>query len=170
MSPNILQESGVAQVDVFAALTNDDKVNILSALVAKRMGASQTMALVNEDSYRGMVGPVGVDTFINPRTTTVSRILQHIRRGRIRDVRSLHDGNAEILEGEVLDTTIFAGRRISEVELPSGVIIGAVRHGEHVYLAGDDHEIEAGDHIVLLATSEAVRKVEKLFRVSVNYF
>ncbi len=170
LSPDILQESGVAQVDVFAALTNDDKVNILSALVAKRMGASQTMALVNEDSYRGMVGPVGVDTFINPRTTTVSRILQHIRRGRIREVRSLHDGNAEILEGEVLDTTVFAGRQISEVELPSNVIIGAVRHGDEVYLAGDDHEIEAGDHIVLLATADAVRKVEKLFRVSVNYF
>lgn len=170
LSHEMLSESAVGQADVFAALTNDDKVNILASIVAKRMGAAQTMSLINEDAYRGMLGPVGVDTFINPRTTTVSRILQHIRRGRIRSVRSLHDGTAEILEGEVLETTIFEGKRMDEVELPQGVVLGAVLHGDQVFLRHAQHEIEAGDRVVLLAMSEAVRKVEKMFRVSVNFF
>jgi trk system potassium uptake protein TrkA len=170
LDAEILEEINIRSADTVVAVTDDDETNILGSLLAKRYGVERTIALANKTTYSSLVTTLGIDVLVNPRAITVSTILQHIRRGRIRAVHSLRDGFGEIIEAEALETAPLVGSQIREGKLPSGVIIGAiVREGEVIIPRGDT-DVRARDRIVLLATSGSVKKVEKLFAVRLEFF
>lgn len=134
------------------------------------MGCKRAMALVNNPTYPPLISSLGVDVVINPRAVTVSRILQHVRRGRIHAVYSLQDGGGEIIEADALETSPLVGRPLRETGLPQGVIIGAVVREGKVIAPDGDTVIKARDRIVLFALADSIRKVEKLFSVRLEFF
>jgi len=170
MEAEIQEEAGVANSEMVVCLTNDDKINILSAVLAKKLGAAHTISLINELSMQDMQSELGIDMVIDPRASTVSSILRHVRRGRIVDVYTLVNGAAEVMEGEVLDTSPLAGKSLSEIGPMDGIAIGAVLQQGRVYAPNPDLVIKPGDHLVVLAEGTALKQIEQLFRVSTDYF
>jgi len=170
LDPEILEEANVQQTETFVAVSNDDEVNIIGSLLAKRAGAQRTVALINKNSYAQLITPLGIDAVFNPRVITVSSILQHVRRGRIRGIYSVREDFGEVIEAEALETSSLVGKPLREARLPPGVIIGAVIRGEEVIVPRGDTVINAQDSVILFATYEAVKKVEKLFAVRLDFF
>ena len=170
LSEELLLEAEISSADTMVALTNDDQVNILASVLAKHLGCKRSLCLLNGGGYTAMVREFGIDAQINPRATTVSRILQFVRRGRIRAVHSIHNGAGELIEAEALETAPIVGKNIKELDLGEGVRIGSiVRDGEIVVPTGTT-EIEPKDRVILFVQSDQVRQVEQMFRVSPDYF
>ena len=170
LDPEILSEVNIGLSEAMIAVSNDDEVNILSSLLAKRAGCKLVMTLVNNPTYAPLLGDLGVDVAVSPRESTVSTILQRIRRGRIIAVHSVQDGMAEVVEAEAMETSPLVGTPISEVKLPSGILIGAILRKDTVIIPRSDTVIEAHDRVVTFVAAGAVRKLEKLFSVSLEYF
>ena len=170
LSGEILAEANVQMAEAVIAVTNDDQVNVLSALLAKRKGAKHAMPLVNNASYAPLMRSLGIDAVINPRSITVSRILQQVRKGRIRGVHSLRDGAAEIVEAEALETSPLVGVPLRDVDLPDGIVLGAIARGSEIIIPRGDTVIEAGDRIVAITRRETIKKMEKLFAVRLGFF
>jgi trk/ktr system potassium uptake protein len=170
LDAEILEEINIRSADTVVAVTDDDETNILGSLLAKRYGVERTIALANKTTYSSLVTTLGIDVLVNPRAITVSTILQHIRRGRIRAVHSLRDGFGEIIEAEALETSPLVGSQIREGKLPSGVIIGAIVRDGEVIIPRGDTDVRARDRVILLATAGSVKKVEKLFAVRLEFF
>ncbi len=166
----ILTEAGAPSSETLIALTNDDEVNILTSLLAKRAGCQRAITLVSNPSYRPLLGSLGIDVAVNPHATTVSTILQHIRRGRIRAVHTIRDGLAEVLEAEVLETSPIVEKRVADIGLPDGVRMGAILRGNKFVLPRGETVIEAKDRVVLFMLREAVRRVEKMLAVRLEFF
>jgi trk system potassium uptake protein TrkA len=166
----ILEEAGVAETETVVAVTNDDETNILASLLAKRYGCQRAITLINKGSYESLIPSLGIDVVVSPRNITVSTILQHVRRGRIHSVHTLREGFGEIIEAEALATSPLVGKPLKEVKLPSGVLIGALVRDDKVISPRGSTVIQAKDRVVLFSSSEAIRKVEKLFSVSLEYF
>ncbi|MGI9465181.1 MAG: Trk system potassium transporter TrkA [Aestuariivirgaceae bacterium] len=171
LDQEILREAGIQQSDVFVALTNDDKVNVLSSLLAKQEGSAQAMCLISGLALGPLVSSLGVESFIDPRTVTVSSILQHVRRGRIRGVHPVHNGAGEIIEAEALETSPMIGKPLREVELPDGVRLGAVVRGDETVIIPDGNTvIKPHDRVILMALRDQIKQLQHLFRVSLEYF
>ncbi|MCC5982152.1 MAG: NAD-binding protein, partial [Oceanicaulis sp.] len=166
----LLHEAGVEDAELAICLTNDDKVNLLAAVMAKREGAQRTLCLVNEPGLKEVREELGIDITLDPRGVTVSTILQHIRRGRITGLQTFADGAAEALEGIVLATSPLAGKSLRTLDLPEDVSVCALVRGDKVYFRRDDVTIETNDRVIFFALKGAVPKVEQLFRVSLEYF
>lgn len=170
LSQEILDEAHARDAEAVIAVTNEDEVNILASVLAKRAGCRRALALINNTAYVPLVRSLGIDAYIDPRAATVSTILQHIRRGRIKGLHSVHDGQGEIIEAVALETSPLVERPLKDARLPDGILIGAIVRGTKVIRAGGDTVIEAGDRVVLFARADMVRKVEQMFRVSLEYF
>ncbi len=170
LDQEVLREAGIGNADTIVALTNDDQTNILSCVMANRLGCARTLTLLNSADYASIVRSLGIDAFINPRTITVSRVLQHVRRGRIRAVHSIQNGAGEVIEAEALETSPLVGQPLHDFELPEGLRIGAIIRNGHVLIPSGTTQIEAHDRVVIFATAEHVRDVEQLFRVSLDFF
>ena len=117
-----------------------------------------------------LMGPLDIDAYINPRATTVSSILRHIRHGRVRAIYSIGDAEAEVIEAQVLTTSPIAGRLVREIEFPEGVLVGAVLKGEKLLKPTSNLRIDAGDAIALFCMSKDVPEVERLLQVSIDFF
>jgi len=170
LDAEILREAEVERADIYVALTNDDKVNLLSSLLARQEGAARTMSLIATLEATPLAGPLGLDSWIDPRAVTVAEILQHVRRGRILGIYPVLDGAAEIVEAEALETSPIIGRKLREAEIPEGVRIGAVVRGEEVVRATGDLEIRPGDKVIMFAKADQADEIQRLFRVSLEYF
>jgi trk system potassium uptake protein TrkA len=166
----ILREAGVSEAETVVAVTDNDQVNILASVVAKREGSRRSMALVNDQDYGPISEAVGVDRFVDPRATTISTILQHVRRGRIKGVYSVSDGDAELVDAIALETSPLVNKPLRDAQLPEGVMIGAVVHDGKVKMPTGQTVIEPGDRVVLMSMRENVKDVEQMFRVSIEYF
>jgi trk system potassium uptake protein TrkA len=170
LDQDILREADAQDADTLVALTNDDEVNVIACIMAKRLGCRSSMALINNRSYHGFIDTLGIDATVNPRSLTVSKILQHVRRGRIRRVHAVEYGSAEIIEAEALDTSPLVGKPLRELDLPEGIRIGAVYRDGKVIVPDGSTQVEAKDRVVIFATAESVRQVEQMFRVSLEFF
>ncbi|MFT5787438.1 MAG: trk system potassium uptake protein TrkA [Ascidiaceihabitans sp.] len=166
----LLSEAGVSRADAMLAVTDDDKTNMLAAVRAKSEGCPYAIALINDPTLVPLMGPLGIDAYINPRSTTVSSILRHIRHGRVRAVYSIGDAEAEVIEAEVLSTSPMAGKRINEIDFPEGVLVGALRKGGEVIRPLGSTRIDEGDVIALFALAKDVPEVERLMQVSIDFF
>ncbi|KAA0920935.1 Trk system potassium transporter TrkA [Aquicoccus porphyridii] len=167
----LLNEAGVDRANAVLCLTDDDKTNLLAAVRAKSEGCPMAIALINDPSLVPLMAPMGIDAYINPRATTVSSILRHIRHGRVRGVYSIGDAEAEVIEAEVLSTSPITGQTVREIDFPEGVLIGAVlKPGGKLMKPTGRLRIEEGDVIVIFAMSKDVPEVERLLQVSIDFF
>ena len=167
---DMLAEAGIDRADAILAVTDDDKVNLLTAVRAKARGCPLTVTLINDPTLVPLMSPLGVDAYINPRATTVSSILRHIRHGRVRDVYSIGDAEAEIIEAEVLSTSPIAGKQVRDIDFPEGVLIGSIRKDDKILKPTGGTRIEEGDVIAVFSLAADVPEVERLFQVSIDFF
>lgn len=170
----LLLEENIENTDVFCALTNDEEANILSSMLAKRLGARKVMSLINRASYVDLVQSEAIDIAISPQQATIGSLLTHVRRGDVVVVHSLRRGAAEAIEAVAhgdANTSKVVGRAIDEIRLPPGTTIGAIVRGEDVVIAHHDTVIESEDHVILfLVDKKHIPDVEHLFQVSVTFF
>lgn len=169
LDSEILTEAGVVGTDTVIAVTNDDKVNALASLLAKRMGAENAMALINEPSSTPLVTSLGIDAVLNPREITVSRILGYIRRGLIRSVHSLQEGQCEIFEAKITDSSPLLGSSLDDVEIEGKVIVGAVARNREVFVPNDDTIFQLEDRLVVIAIDSAINETEAKLSAKVEY-
>ena len=170
MSAELQDEAGVPTSELVLCLTDNDQTNILAAVLAKSLGARAVGALINEVSMQSLRDELDIDIVVDPRGSTVSSILRHVRRGRIIDIFEIDAGGAEVMEGEVLETSPLAGKTVAFADEEDGINIGAVIRDGEVVPVTLDLSIRPGDRIILLAESDALEDVEQLFRVSMDYF
>ncbi|MDX1749942.1 MAG: Trk system potassium transporter TrkA [Methylophaga sp.] len=170
----LLLEEEIDNVDLFCALTNDDEANILSAMLAKRLGARKVLSLINRAAYVDLVESGTIDIALSPQQATIGSLLAHIRRGDIVAVHSLRRGAAEALEAIAhgdKSSSMVVGRRIDEIDLPPGTSIGAIVRGEEVIIAHGNTVVEAEDHVILFLTNKRyIKEVERLFQVGFSFF
>jgi trk system potassium uptake protein len=163
----LLIEENIDSADVFAALTNSEEANILSAMLAKRLGAHKVMALINKPSYADLIESGSIDIAISPQTVTIGSLLAYVRRGDVVRVHSLRRGAAEALEAIVhgdASSSRVVGRRVEQIELPEGALIGAIVRGDDVMMAHHDTVVQADDHVILfLSDRRHLEAVERLF-------
>ena len=170
LDPELLQEANAARAETVVALTNDDEVNILSSLLAKGQGTKTAITLINNPVFGNLVTTLGIEVVVDPRATTVSEILRHIRRGRIRGLHSFRDGAAEVVEGDALETSLLVGKPLRDIKLPPGTIIGAVIKGDDVEIPRGDSIIQADDRVIILGLQESIQKIEEMFSVGLEFF
>ncbi|RMF11765.1 MAG: Trk system potassium transporter TrkA [Alphaproteobacteria bacterium] len=170
LEPDILHEAGIEDAETIITVTNSDQVNILSALLGKHFGCQRSIALINKATFAPLVHGIGVDVRVDPRATTVSSILRHIRRGGIRDVRTVADGKGELLEARLLDRSRIVHKTIREADFPLGVVVGALVRDDEIIIPRPDTVLEAGDRLVIFAERDAVKEVEHLLMLDVGYY
>ena len=166
----LLEEANIATADAVLAVTDDDKTNLLACVRAKEMGCRMAISLLNDPTLVPLMGPLDIDAYINPRATTVSSILRHIRHGRVRGVYSIGDAEAEIIEAQVLGTSPIAGQKVKDVDFPEGTLIGAVMKNGKIVRPTGETRIEEGDVIAIFAMTADVPEVERLLQVSIDFF
>jgi trk system potassium uptake protein TrkA len=170
----LLEEENIDTIDVFCAVTNDDETNIMSSMLAKRLGARKVMTLINKAAYVDLVQGGVIDIAISPQQTTIGSLLTHVRRGDMVNVHSLRRGAAEAIEaiahGDKL-TSKVVGRTISNIDLPKGTTIGAIVRGDQVIITHEDIMVESDDHIILFVVDKRhIPEVERLFQVGLGFF
>ncbi|AJE46963.1 Trk system potassium transporter TrkA [Celeribacter indicus] len=170
LDPELLSEAGVSRADAVLCVTDDDKVNMLAAVRAKQAGAAMAICLVNDPSLVPILSALDIDAYINPRATTVSSILRHIRHGRVRNVYSVGDGEAEVIEAQVLSTSPISGKRIRDIDFPEGVLVGAIAKGDVYVKPTGETRIDEGDVISIFSLTADVPEVERLLQVSIDFF
>lgn len=169
----LLEDENIAEMDLFVAVTNDDENNIMSSLLAKRMGARRVVSLINRRSYVDLLQAGQIDIAISPAQATIGTLLAHVRRGDVVAVHSLRRGAAEALEAVVhgdRESCRLTDRRVDELELPPGTTIGAVVRGNEVIMAHHDTVIRAEDHVIVFVTDKKnLPRVERMFQVGVRF-
>ncbi|TMV58857.1 Trk system potassium transporter TrkA, partial [Thioclava sp. BHET1] len=170
MDIELLLEANIDRADAVLVLTDDDKTNLLVAVRAKQAGCPMAIALVNDPTLVPLMAALDIDAYINPRATTVSSILRHIRHGRVRAIYSIGDAEAEVIEAQVLSTSPIAGQMIRDIAFPEGVLVGGVLKGDKLMKPAGALRIEEGDVIALFAMTSDVPEVERLMQVSIDFF
>ena len=169
----LLLEENIDSADVFVAVTNADEANILSAMLAKRLGARKVMALINKPAYAELIEAGTIDVAISPSQITLGTLLAHVRRGDVVKVHALRRGAAEAIEAVAHgdeDESRVVGRAIEQIRLPRGATISAVVRGDEVLMAHHDTVIQAGDHVIIfMSERRQIDEVERLFEVGVNF-
>lgn len=170
LNRDLLREAGIDTAEAMVAVMNHDESNILTAILAKQQGCGRVIALVNGQGNTPLASGLGIDAVVNPRATTISSILQHIRRGRIKAAHALREGFAEILEVEALDTSAMVNTPVSEIRKPPGVIFGLIVREDEIVAPAPATIIRPGDHVIILAPHDKVKEVEAMFAVRPEYF
>ncbi len=171
---DLLVSESIEDTDVFCALTNDDEANIMSSMLAKRLGAKKVITLITNPAYVDLVQGGEIDIAISPQQITMGSLLTHVRRGDISNVHALRRGAAEAIEviahGDAKSSKVV-GRRLDEIDTPEGVTIGAVVRGDEVLIAHRHIVIESDDHVILfLVDKSKIKQVERLFQVGFSFF
>ena len=170
----LLEEENIENTDVFCALTNDDEVNVMASLLAKRHGARKVMTLINKADYVDLVQGGMIDVAISPQQATIGSLLTHVRRGDVVNVHSLRRGAAEAIEaiahGDSTSSKVV-GRRVGDIKLPPGTTIGAIVRGEEVLMGRSEVVVESDDHVILFVMNKRhIADVERLFQVGLGFF
>ncbi len=157
----VLEEEEIDRVSTFVALTSDHEVNLVSSLLAKRLGAARTFALVDNPALANLIGDIGIDAVISPRLLAVGLTLQHIRRGRIRAVAALLEDKVEVIEAEAVAGSRLTSRPLAEVGLPQGIVIAAARRGDRLLMPSGPDRLEPGDRVLIITTTEKAPQLDK---------
>ena len=170
LDSGLLEEASVSKTDTIMAVTDDDKTNMLAAVRAKSRGCKKAIALINDPTMSPLMEPLGIDAYINPRSTTVSSILRHIRHGKVKNVYSIGDAEAAVIEAQVMSTSPISGTLIGNIDFPEGVIVGGILKNGDMVKPSSQSKIEEGDIIALFALSKDIPEVERLLQVTIDYF
>ncbi len=169
----LLREESIDTADVYCVLTNDDEANILSAMLAKKMGAEKVIALINRPAYVDLVEAGAIDIAVSPQQVTIGALLTHIRRGNMERVHSLRQGAAEAIEAVALgdkSSSRVVGRPVEEIDLPEGTTMTALVRGDDVIIAHHDTVVQENDHVILFVPNKRdIPAVERLFQVDVTF-
>lgn len=158
----LLEEENAGSMDVFAAITNNEELNIMSSLLAKSMGVKKVITLVNKTEYLPLAHNLGIEVVISPRIITASSILRYVRRGDILSLTAIAEDMAEIIEAGVSETSTLCNKKISEAEMPKTALIGAIIRGDDIIIPGGDDVILEKDRLIIFTLYESIKKVEKL--------
>ncbi len=170
LHPSILKEAEVAQADTLVAVTNEDETNALCALQAKYMGCKRSIALVKRAIYTPLLLSTNVDATISPQDITASRIMHHVRRGRVKAVHKLRGGDSELIEAITSETCKIINQPIRDLHLPEGVRIASIKRGEEFIFPDPDTVIKSGDFVTIFSLSEFAHKVDAYFSTDVELF
>jgi len=166
----LLEEAQVHRAETIVAVTNDDESNVFAALLAKRAGCQRAITLLNKTSYAPIIAGLGMNVVVNPAAVTVSSILRHVRRGRVAAVQTIGDGFGEVVEAEALETSKLVSAPLGDIGLPQGMVIGAIVRDGEVIAPTSQTVIAPHDRVIVMATSDLVRKVERMFAVGLDFF
>lgn len=166
----LLNEEGIRDMDLVVTLTDDEKTNILSSLLAKRLGARKTITRITSFSYFDLMDTIGLEQIVSPRLSAINTILKHIRRGKVLSAVSLKGEQAEILEAVAMETSDIVGKPLKKISFPKGALVTVIIRSDQIIIPSGDSVIEAGDRIVIFASRQAVSKIEKIMSVKLEYF
>ena len=162
LEKEILEESNITTSEVIVSVTNDDEVNILGSLLANKMGCQASIALINSNAFAPLISNLGIDVTVNPRETTISSILGHIRRGLIKDVHAVHEGKAEIIEAEISSKLAINGKKMGDLDLPDDVKFGAIIRQGKFFKPSNDLALQPNDRVIVMSNSQKVANIEQL--------
>ncbi len=170
LESEILYEANVKIAETVVAVTEDERVNTLAALLSKRLGAARALSLINNTLHAPLVTSLGVDAVISPKKVTVSKILQNIRRGRIRSVHSLGESFGEIIEAEAQESSGLIGSLVSGINSLHEIIVAAIIRKGEVIIPTLSTTIKLEDRIILMVAPSAISKIERLFSSRLDYY
>ena len=164
------KEAGASSAEVIINVTDDDEVNIFSSLLAKDLGCKRTMAIVNNTNYRNLSKKLDLDVLINPGNITTSAILQYVRRGKVKEIHDFGNDRGEIMEIEILPTTKFADKKISDLDIPEGVVIGGIVRDNEVIFPDENTTIFVKDKLIIFSEPASIKEIEKYSEVNIEFF
>ncbi len=171
LDQEILSEANIESTETVISVTNDDEVNILSSLLAKRSGCKKAFTLVNKGGVYGpLISSLGIDVIVDPREMTISSILQHTRKGRVRAAHSICNGEAEIIEIEAVAQSTVVGKSIKDMDIPSGIMVCAISRNNKTIISDEKTIIHEKDRIIIISKTNLVHKVDRLFSARLDYF
>ncbi len=168
LDQDILTEAGIKNAETFVSLTNNDEVNILSALLAKRSGAMRAITLINKPSYIPLINTLGVNSIISPAQITVSSILSKIRSGSIKSIHSIIEERGEVFEARALESSNIVGKPLKSLKLPKSICIGAIFKGNNMVIPKGDTIVDVNDIIVVFAEKKSVKKLETILSIRMD--
>jgi len=160
----LLEEENINDMDVFAAISNNDELNIMASLLAKSLGAKKVITIVNKTDYLPLANNLGIEAVLSPRMITAGTILKYVRDGNILSLTTVAEGQAEIMEAEAKEGSILIGKTLREVELPKKTLIGAIIRNEKVIIPSGNDKIAGNDKLIIFTLKESIKQVEKLLR------
>ena len=170
LDSNLLKEAGVMNAEAIIAVTDDDEVNLFSALLAKDMGCKRSMAIVRNSNYRRLSKKLNLDVLINPGNITTSAILQYVRRGKVKEIHDFGDERGEIMEIEILATTKFADKKIADLTIPNGVVIGGIVRNKKLIFPDEETIILVKDKLIIFSDPSSIKDIEKYSEVNIEFF
>ena len=169
LDENILKEVNLEEIDTVLCITDDDEVNLMSALLCKKKGIKRVIAIANSHNYSLLQSSLKIDDIVDPRMTTVSTILKHVHKGKIDSVFTLDDGEYEIIEAKILENSELVNKTIEKSSLPEGIKIGLIARDKNIIVPNKKFEFKLNDRVILLSSRSQLKKVEQLFRISEYY-
>jgi trk system potassium uptake protein len=166
----LLSEENIKEMDVVVTLTNDEETNILTSLLARRMGAGKAITKISKFSYFPLMTTIGIDQVVSPRLSAINSILQHIRRGKVLSAISIKGEQAEVMEAVAMELSNVVGKPLMDLKFPKGALVCGILRGDEVIIPTGLSVIEPGDRIVIFAKRQAISKVEKILAVKLEYF
>ena len=166
----LLRAENVRNMDVVVTLTNDEETNILTSLLAKRMGVPKIITKISKFSYFPLMSMIGLEQVVSPRLSAINTIIQHIRRGKVLSAKSIKDEQAEIMEAVAMETSDIVGKPIKEISIPEGALVTGIIRNDTVIIPTGESVIEPGDRIIIFAKRQAIPKIEKILAVKLEYF
>ena len=166
LDENLLKEINIEEIDTVLSLTDDDEVNIMSALLSKKKGIKRTISIANSSNYALLQSSLKLDDIVDPRMTTVSTILKHVHKGKIESVYTLDNGDYEVIEAKILESSELLNISLTKADIPEGIKIGLIVRGKEVIVPKKDTVFSLNDKVILLSSRENLPKVEGLFKIS----
>jgi len=167
---NLLSEENIKDMDAVVTLTGSEETNILSSLLARRLGARKTITKINKFSYFPIMSAIGIEQVVSPRLSAINSILQHIRRGKVLSAISIHGEQAEVIEAVALETSDIVGKPLKDVDLPKGSLVTGIIRDNEVIIPSGTSVVVPDDHLIIFATRQAIAKIEKILAVKLEYF
>ena len=166
---NLLRDAGASDSEAIITVTDDDEVNIFSSLLAKDLGCKRTMAIVNNTNYRNLSKKLDLDVLIHPGNITTSAILQYVRRGKVKEVHDFGNDRGEIMEIEILPTTKFADKKIIDLDMPDGVVIGGIVRNKKLIFPDENTTIYVNDKLIIFSKPSSIKEIEKYSEVNIEF-
>ena len=169
-SPVVLEEVGIQDMDIVITLTQDEETNILASLLAKRMGARNTITRISKFSYFPLTDAIGIEQVVSPRLSAINTILQHIRKGKVLSAISIKGEQAEVIEAVALETSDIVAKPLHAISFPKGAMVAGIIRQESIIIPTGDSVIQPNDRVIIFARKEAISKIEKILSVKLEYF
>ena len=170
LDTSVLKEAGVNGAETIISVTDDDEVNIFTSMLAKDLGCKRSLAIVGNENYRRLSKKLDLDVLINPGNITTSAILQYVRRGKVKEIHDFGNERGEIMEIEILPTTKFSDKKISDLTMPQGIVIGGIVRNNQLILPDENTIVQVKDKLIIFSIPSSIKDIEKYSEVNIEFF